>query len=81
MLKEARESLAFRRDLYRFQRKLMGEIREERDKLHEKYFTAKCTLAKWIEWARMHGHLDHAGGIADDSQRIISLENNENTTK
>ena len=35
---------------------------------------AKTTLAKWIEWARMHGHLDHAGGIADDSRRIISSE-------
>lgn len=35
----------------------------------------KCTLAKWIEWARMHGHLEHAAGIADDSRRLISPEN------
>lgn len=31
MLKEARESLAFRRDLYRRQNKLMREVMDERD--------------------------------------------------
>jgi hypothetical protein len=28
-------------------------------------------LARWIEWARMHGHLDHAAGIADDTREIL----------
>ena len=36
---------------------------------------AKCTLAKWIEWARMHGHLEHVAGIADETRMRISSEN------
>lgn len=35
---------------------------------------SKHTLAKWLEWARMHGHLDHAAGIVDESRRIISSD-------
>ena len=37
----------------------------------------ESTLAKWIEWARMHGHIEHAAGIADDSRRLISSENDQ----
>lgn len=44
-------------------------------RLNAELTAAKCTLAKWIEWARMHGHIDHAAGIADDSRRLISSEN------
>lgn len=32
-------------------------------------------LARWLEWARIHGHLEHAGGIADATREI--LEPNE----
>jgi len=28
-------------------------------------------LARWLEWARAHGHLDHAAGIADDTRKIL----------
>jgi hypothetical protein len=28
-------------------------------------------LARWLEWARAHGHLDHAAGIADDTREIL----------
>ena len=46
-LKEARESLAFRRDLYRFQRKLMYEIGEERDKLQHWKRGAMAVFDEW----------------------------------
>lgn len=36
---------------------------------------AKTTLAKWIKWARMHGHLEHAGGIVDESRRALDSQN------
>lgn len=42
---------------------------------HEEIKLLKSTLAKWLEWARMHGHLDHAAGIADDTRGLISSEN------
>ena len=61
-------------------------LRCERDELLSKYamhhaeaerMTAesirlKCTLAKWQAWARMHGHLEHAAGIAADTREILS---------
>lgn len=47
MLKQARESLAFRREKHRFQRKLMGEIREERDKLQQWKMRAMVVLDEW----------------------------------
>ena len=28
-------------------------------------------LARWLEWARMHGHLDHAAGIVADTREIL----------
>jgi hypothetical protein len=28
-------------------------------------------LARWLEWARAHGHLDHAAGIADETREIL----------
>lgn len=44
---------------------------------HERIKLLESTLGKWLEWARMHGHLDHAAGLADDSRRLISTENAE----
>ena len=29
-------------------------------------------IGRWLEWARMHGHLEHAEGIVRDSREIIS---------
>jgi chemotaxis regulatin CheY-phosphate phosphatase CheZ len=26
---------------------------------------------RWIEWARMHGHLEHAEGLVTDSRELI----------
>lgn len=47
-------------------------LERECDALTLEIVAAKCTLAKWIEWARMHGHLDHASGIAADTREILS---------
>lgn len=49
----------------------------EADRLTTENIRLKYTLAKWLEWARMHGHLDHAAGIADDSQRLLSTITHE----
>ena len=48
------------------------KLATERDQLRMELTAAKCTLAKWIEWARMHGHLDHAAGIAAETREILS---------
>ena len=29
-------------------------------------------LARWLEWARAHGHLEHAAGIVADTWDILS---------
>jgi hypothetical protein len=29
-------------------------------------------IARWLEWARMHGHLEHAEGIVKDSRELIA---------
>ena len=29
-------------------------------------------IERWLEWARMHGHLDHAEGIVKDSRELIA---------
>lgn len=42
---------------------------------HERIERLESMIGKWLEWARMHGHLEHAAGIADDSRRLISPEN------
>ena len=28
-------------------------------------------LARWLEWARMHGHLEHAAGIVADTREML----------
>jgi hypothetical protein len=28
-------------------------------------------LARWLEWARMHGHLEHAAGIVADTRVML----------
>jgi len=28
-------------------------------------------IERWLEWARMHGHLEHAEGIVTDSRELI----------
>lgn len=42
---------------------------------HERIKRLETTLAKWLEWARMHGHLEHAAGIADETRIHLSSEN------
>ena len=32
---------------------------------------AYLLVARWLEWARMHGHLEHAEGIVKDSREMI----------
>jgi hypothetical protein len=44
---------------------------EDADLLASENIRLKCTLAKWIEWARIHGHLDHAAGIVADTREIL----------
>ena len=29
-------------------------------------------IERWLEWARMHGHLEHAEGIVKDSREWIA---------
>ena len=29
-------------------------------------------IERWLEWARMHGHLEHAEGIVNDSRDLIA---------
>jgi len=29
-------------------------------------------IERWIEWAMMHGHLEHAEGIVNDSRELIA---------
>lgn len=41
--------------------------REAADKLD----TAIRLLALWLEWARAHGHEQHAGGIARETERLL----------
>jgi hypothetical protein len=33
---------------------------------------AQVLLSRWMEWARAHGHLEHAAGIAADTRDILS---------
>ena len=28
-------------------------------------------IERWLEWARMHGHLEHAEGIVYDSRYLV----------
>lgn len=28
-------------------------------------------LARWLEWARMHGHLGHAEGLVEDTRQVL----------
>ena len=39
--------------------------------MHQDVEQARYILSRWIEWARMHGHLEHAGGIVIDSKEYI----------
>lgn len=32
-------------------------------------------IERWMEWARMHGHLEHAEGIVNDSRELIANTN------
>jgi hypothetical protein len=32
---------------------------------------AASLLSKWVEWARVYGHSDHAKGLIDESERMI----------
>lgn len=57
-----------RSDWLEFARKL----ERERDAARIELFAAECELARWLEWARMHGHLEHAGGIVDATREILS---------
>lgn len=47
----------------------------EAERMTAESIRLKCTLAKWQAWARMHGHLDHAAGIAAETRAILSPEN------
>jgi hypothetical protein len=29
-------------------------------------------LARWLEWARAHGHLEHAAGIVADTREVLT---------
>jgi hypothetical protein len=29
-------------------------------------------IERWLEWARMHGHMEHAEGIVKDSRELIA---------
>jgi len=33
---------------------------------------AVSIIERWLEWARFHGHLDHASGIVKDSRELIA---------
>jgi hypothetical protein len=39
-----------------------------------RYSAAAATglLSRWMEWARAHGHLEHAAGIVADTRAILS---------
>jgi hypothetical protein len=48
------------------------KLERERDEARNENIRLKCTLAKWIEWSRMHGHLAHDAGIVADTREILS---------
>ena len=50
----------------------MSEANEER-----KLRLACRIIERWLEWARMHGHLDHAEGIVKDSRELIDNAGSE----
>ena len=38
-------------------------------------------IERWLEWARMHGHLDHAEGIVRDSRELIDNTTSDNLSE
>ena len=34
-------------------------------------------IERWLEWARMHGHLEHAGGLVEDSRDLIGSDHSK----
>ena len=50
------------------QRWLMLEV----DSWRYRAEAATGVLSRWMEWARAHGHLEHAAGIAADTRDILS---------
>ena len=44
----------------------------QRDNWKRRALLANKLLERWLEWARMHGHLDHAEGIVKDSRELIA---------
>jgi len=36
------------------------------------WLRARQILALWLEWARTHGYANHAGGIASETERLLS---------
>ena len=31
-------------------------------------------IERWLEWARMHGHLEHAEGIVQESRELLTKQ-------
>ena len=42
------------------------------DRIEAENNRMKNLLLKWLEWARAHGHLEHAAGIVADTRDILS---------
>jgi hypothetical protein len=39
--------------------------------LERENVAATSILARWLEWARAHGHLEHAAGIVADTRAML----------
>jgi hypothetical protein len=62
-----RELLEARREFDRLTRHA-ARYRRQASRL----FRAEAELARWLEWARMHGHLEYADGVASSTREFLS---------
>jgi chemotaxis regulatin CheY-phosphate phosphatase CheZ len=37
-------------------------------------------IERWLEWARMHGHLEHAEGIVQESRELLTKQEGQEET-
>lgn len=44
----------------------------QRDNWKRRSLLATDLIVRWLEWARMHGHLEHAEGIVKDSRELLA---------
>ncbi len=57
-----------------------AKAKRQRDNWKCRALLANDLLDRWLEWARMHGHLEHAEGIVKDSRELLANDTAHRTS-